>query len=72
MNSVIFSIAVDDKVQNGAHANTDKELTSKEQATMSTSEKYEAKKSILILFGIFLTSVIAMSYIYLMFPELDE
>lgn len=39
--------------------------------TMSSREKYEAKKSIVILIAIFSISLIAMFYVYLMFPELD-
>lgn len=38
---------------------------------MSNGEKYEAKKSIVILIAIFLISLIAMFYVYLMFPELE-
>lgn len=40
--------------------------------TMSSNEKYEAKKSIFILIGIFSISLSAMFYVYLMFPELEE
>lgn len=39
--------------------------------TMSNGEKYEAKKSIVILIAIFLISLIAMFYVYMMFPELE-
>lgn len=39
---------------------------------MSSHEKYEAKKSIVILIGIFLVSLIAMFYVYLNFPKLEE
>lgn len=39
--------------------------------TMSNGEKYEAKKSIVILIAIFLISIIAMFYVYMMFPELE-
>lgn len=53
---------------------TDKERPSTLDRTMamSTGEKYEAKKSIFILLGIFAVSLVAMSYVYMMFPELDE
>ncbi|XP_055299750.1 transmembrane protein 41B [Sitodiplosis mosellana] len=40
--------------------------------TMSNAEKYEAKKSIFILIGIFSISLAAMFYVYMMFPKLDE
>lgn len=40
--------------------------------TMSNMEKYEAKKSIFILIGIFSVSLAAMFYVYMMFPKLDE
>lgn len=40
--------------------------------SMSNNDKYEAKKSIFILIGIFSISLIAMFYVYLMFPKLDE
>lgn len=39
---------------------------------MSSQERYEAKKSIVILVGIFLVSLIGMFYVYLTFPELEE
>lgn len=43
----------------------------------STSEKHVAekedfKKSLIILAGIFISSLIALSYVYMMFPELEE
>ena len=40
--------------------------------TMSNADKYEAKKSIFILIGIFSISLAAMFYVYMMFPKLDE
>lgn len=40
--------------------------------TMSNADKYEAKKSIFILIGIFSVSLAAMFYVYMMFPKLDE
>lgn len=59
--------------QNGIHSKVDNEQPSSKQPTkMSRNEKHEAKKSILILIAIFLTSLIAMFYLYLMFPQLDE
>lgn len=39
---------------------------------MSSMDKYQAKKSIFILIGIFSVSLIAMFYVYMMFPKLDE
>lgn len=51
---------------------TDNGLATKSSTTMSTNDKYEAKKSIFILIGIFSVSLIAMFYVYLMFPKLEE
>lgn len=53
---------------------TDKERPSTLDRTMpmSTDEKHEAKKSLLILVGIFSVSLVAMFYVYMMFPKLDE
>lgn len=45
---------------------------SKESTVMSNREKYEAKKSIVILIGIFVLSLMGLFYVYLMFPELEE
>lgn len=39
---------------------------------MSTDDKFKTRKSILILISIFVISLMAMFYVYLMFPELDE
>lgn len=39
---------------------------------LSSHDKYEAKKSILILIGIFSISLTVMFYVYLMFPTLEE
>lgn len=47
------------------------ETSSSTTVTMSSREKYEAKKSIVILIAIFLISLIAMFYVYLSFPELE-
>lgn len=53
---------------------TDKEgpLTPDRTMAMSGKEKYEAKKSIFILIGIFSVSLAAMFYVYMMFPQLEE
>lgn len=40
--------------------------------SITTHGNMEAKKSICILAAIFATSLLAMFYVYLMFPELDE
>jgi len=72
---------VDDKISNDDTMLTQEDIRSKvvggqpseQQLTqMSQNEKHEAKKSVLILIAIFLTSLIAMFYLYLMFPRLDE
>lgn len=63
-----YCLSEDRTVRNGVHSKMDKEQPS----AMTSSEKYDAKKSILILAGIFLTSLVAMFYLYLMFPELEE
>lgn len=57
-----------------ANTNTKKEQPSayEKSVTMSNHEKYEAKKSIVILIGIFLISLSAMFYVYVNFPELEE
>lgn len=39
---------------------------------MSSTDKYEAKKSIFILIAIFSISMCAMFYVYMMFPDLEE
>lgn len=39
---------------------------------MSNREKFEAKKSIIILVGIFSISLAVMLNVYMMFPKLDE
>lgn len=61
---------------NGDTANTNMEKeqpsTYEKSVTMSNHERYEAKKSIVILIGIFLISLSAMFYVYLNFPELQE
>lgn len=51
---------------------TDNNLATKSSNSMSNNDKYEAKKSIFILIGIFSVSLIAMFYVYLMFPKLEE
>lgn len=38
----------------------------------AAEEDFETKKSLIILSGIFITSLVAMFYIYTNFPELDE
>lgn len=38
----------------------------------AVGEDFETKKSLVILSGIFITSLVAMFYIYTNFPELDE
>uniref|UniRef100_A0A1B0CR23 Uncharacterized protein n=1 Tax=Lutzomyia longipalpis TaxID=7200 RepID=A0A1B0CR23_LUTLO len=40
--------------------------------TTNRPEDMSTKNSLLILAGIFITSAVAMFYVYLMFPELDE
>lgn len=55
------------KPQNREQTSSDASSSS----TMSKGEKYEAKKSIVILIAIFVISLIAMFYVYLMFPELE-
>ena len=47
-----------------------KEVTQKK--TMSATERSATKKSLTILAVIFLISLAAMSYVYMMFPELEE
>ncbi|TMW51230.1 hypothetical protein DOY81_003707 [Sarcophaga bullata] len=39
---------------------------------MSAAERSATKKSLIILAGIFITSLVAMFYVYLIFPQLDE
>lgn len=39
---------------------------------MSAAERSATKKSLIILAGIFITSLAAMFYVYLIFPQLDE
>lgn len=51
---------------------TDKERPSTPNQMMSNPEKFEAKKSIFILIGIFSISLAAMFYVYMMFPKLEE
>lgn len=59
--------------QNGSStANTKMNKEQPSTMNMSSHEKYEAKKSIAILIGIFLLSLSAMFYVYLKFPELEE
>lgn len=62
------------KTATAATHTNNKEQPSTEAQTMamSSKEKYEAKKSIIILIGIFSISLCAMFYVYLSFPELDE
>lgn len=38
----------------------------------AAEEDFETRKSLIILSGIFITSLVAMFYIYTNFPELDE
>lgn len=64
---------------NGNHKNSVQTSTGTERpsnqgdtSTMTNYEKNEAKKSILILIGIFLISLTVMFYVYLMFPKLEE
>lgn len=51
---------------------TDAKPSNGDARSMSSNDKYEAKKSIFILIGIFSVSLIAMFYVYLMFPKLEE
>lgn len=46
--------------------------TAAQKKTMSASDKNATKKSLTILAVIFLISLAAMSYVYMMFPELEE
>lgn len=39
---------------------------------MSAAERSATKKSLFILAGIFVTSLAAMFYVYMIFPELNE
>lgn len=63
-----------DKKHDNLNGNTDHTLHShkEESPTMSNNDKFETKKSFLILISIFSISLVAMFYVYLMFPELDE
>lgn len=63
-----------DKKHDNLNGTTDHTNTNhKDQPpTMSKNDKYETKKSLLILICIFSISLLAMFYVYLMFPELDE
>lgn len=60
--------------QNGVHTSTGKgrPLNQHHTSIIKSHEKNEAKKSILILIGIFSISLTVMFYVYLMFPELEE
>lgn len=57
---------------NREHVSANGSSPSLTTVTMSRHEKYEAKKSIVILIAIFVISLIAMFYVYLMFPELES
>lgn len=52
--------------------NKEKQPLIQNNRSMSSNDKYEAKKSIFILIGIFSVSLCAMFYVYLMFPKLNE
>lgn len=64
-----FSCA--DKTHDNRNGTTDHKNTNHKD-TMSNNDKFETKKSILILICIFSISLLAMFYVYLKFPELDE
>jgi hypothetical protein len=55
------------KDYNGTHENETKELPEQLPAQQNSNSK-----SIIILLVIFSTSLLAMVYIYMMFPELEE
>lgn len=57
---------------NNLHTNNEQQKPSAQSPAMSGAEKYEAKKSIFILIGIFSVSLAAMFYVYMMFPQLEE
>lgn len=61
-----------DSTSTNANKHNNQPSTLKRPCTMSNREKYETKKSILILTGIFVISLSALFYVYLMFPELEE
>jgi hypothetical protein len=56
------------KDYNGTHKNETKELPEQQLPAQQNSNS----KSIIILLVIFSTSLLAMVYIYMMFPELEE
>lgn len=47
-------------------------FSSTETSSSSKSGELDAQKSLIILISIFITSLVAMFYVYMMFPELDE
>lgn len=61
-----------DSTSTNANKHNNQPSTLKRPHTMSDHEKYETKKSILVLIGIFSISLSALFYVYLMFPELEE
>lgn len=48
------------------------DVTKHDKRPMSDDDRRATKKSLVILLAIFFCSSIAMFYVYLMFPELDE
>lgn len=72
-DSGIDSSSYNSSIMNGnGPGNTEKQPSIHANGSMSSNDKYEAKKSIFILIGIFSISLCAMFYVYLMFPKLDE
>lgn len=69
----LFSIDNKHDKLNGKH---DQKTTNhdhqKHSPDMSSNDKSKTRNSILILISIFVISLVAMFYVYLMFPELDE
>ena len=62
------------KYENGSISSQSnmKQPSNDKSVSMSNNEKYEAKKSIVILVAIFLISLTAMFYVYFNFPNLEE
>lgn len=65
-----------DNKHDGLNGKHDQTITNHEHQThsadMSSDDKSKTSKPILILISIFVISLMAMFYVYLMFPELDE
>lgn len=53
-------------------SNTTTTSTQSSKKAMSAAERSATKKSLVILAGIFVTSLAAMFYVYMIFPELNE